>query len=208
MVETEQLKPTPEAMPLQVFSGPEPAKNGATLKIDFGCGKNKREGFFGVDSIKYPGVDMVVDLADVSKPYPWEDNSVAEAHASHFLEHLDSIERIHFLNELYRILIPNGPCQVIVPHWASGRAYGDPTHKMPPVCEFATYYWRKDWRDQNAPHTDAENWPLGFKCNFDVQGGANLHPLVAMRNREFQEFAMVFYKEAAQDSIWTLRALK
>lgn len=113
------------------------------IKLDFGCGANKRPGFVGVDIINFPGVDQVVDLL---KPWPWKDSSVEEAHTSHFIEHLDGKERIHFANELYRVLIPDGKCQVIVPHWASCRAYGDPSHKWPPVSEFWFYYLSREWR--------------------------------------------------------------
>jgi hypothetical protein len=105
------------------------------LKLDFGCGPNKREGFQGVDSIAFPGVDFVVDLR---QRWPWEDNSVAEAHASHFIEHLTAMERVHFANELYRVLKPGGKCTVIVPHWGSCRAYGDPTHCFSDDTEILT----------------------------------------------------------------------
>src|SRR5688572_13911022 len=101
------------------------------IKLDLGCGPNKKEGFLGVDSIKFKGVDVVFDLA--TGRWPWKDNSVSEAHASHFVEHLDAKERTHFVNELYRVLKPGATAQIIVPHWASQRAYGDPTHKWPPV---------------------------------------------------------------------------
>jgi hypothetical protein len=32
------------------------------LKLDLGCGKNKKPGFLGVDSRKFDGVDWVADL--------------------------------------------------------------------------------------------------------------------------------------------------
>src|SRR5262245_36420082 len=75
------------------------------LKLDFGCGPNKKEGFIGVDTIKFDKVDLVLDIGKAK--WPWKDNSVDEAHASHFLEHLTAEERIHFVNELYRVLKVN-----------------------------------------------------------------------------------------------------
>src|SRR5438552_1623142 len=105
------------------------------IKLDFGCGPNPRDGFEGVDRLSFEGkVAHVVDLR--TTPWPWKTASVAEAHASHFVEHLTAVERVAFCNELYRILVPGGTCQIIVPHWASCRAYGDPTHQWPPVSEF------------------------------------------------------------------------
>lgn len=168
----------------------------ALLKLDFGCGKNKREGFIGVDCHAFEGVDQVHDLRT---PWPWEDESVEEAHASHFVEHLEPMERVHFVNELYRVLIPGGKAQIITPHWSSCRAYGDLTHKWPPVSEFWWYYLSKEWRDVNAPHNDF------YTCDFQhTTWGFSLHPAVAPRNQEYQTHATLFFKEACQDMITTL----
>ena len=122
------------------------------LKLDFGCGPHKKEGFTGVDIHQFDGkVDIVADL---TKRWPWRDSSIAEAHASHFIEHLNASQRIHFVNELYRTLMPGAKCLLIVPHWGSCRAYGDLTHQWPPVSEFWFYYLSKVWRAANAPHND------------------------------------------------------
>ena len=170
------------------------------LKLDFGCGPNKKEGFIGVDSIQFDGkVDVVMNV--VRDKWPWKDESVEEANASHFYEHLTAQERVHFCNELYRILITGGKCQVIVPHWASCRAYGDPTHVWPPVSEFAFYYMSKDWRKTQAPHTDIEFNKDGFNCNFNVTWGYSLRQDIVNRNQEFQQFAIGNYKEVCQDII-------
>lgn len=165
-----------------------------TLRLDLGCGKNKREGFTGVDSRDF-GQEITHDLATA---WPWADNSVEEAHSSHFIEHLNAEQRIHFVNELYRVLIPGGKAQIIVPHWASCRAYGDLTHQWPPVSEFWFYYLNKDWRAQNAPHND------GYTCNFDATWGYSLRQDLMVRNQEYQMYAMNNFKEAAQDIIATL----
>lgn len=179
------------------------------LKLDLGCGNSKKEGFTGVDSIAFPGVDVVCDLTET---WPWDSSSVTEAHASHFVEHLTGLQRIHFVNELYRILIPGGKCQIIVPDWSSCRAYGDPTHQWPPVSSFWFFYLSREWRlgnkeknlSPNAPHTDSSFMKGGFSCDFDCTWGWSLHPLVASRNQEYQQHAVQFFKEAAQDMIATL----
>lgn len=166
----------------------------APLKLDLGCGKNPREGFIGVDCRDF-GQAITADLR---KRWPWKDGSVEEAHCSHFVEHLTAPERIHFVNELYRVLKPDGKCQLIVPSWSSCRAYGDLTHQWPPVSEFWFYYLDKSWREQNAPHND------GYKCNFLATWGYSLHPHLQPRNQEYQQHALQFWKEAAQDIICTL----
>jgi len=176
------------------------------LKLDLGCGPHKRQDFHGVDSFQFVGVDTVWDLRQT--PWPWADNSVSEAHASHFIEHLTALERVQFCNELWRVLVPGGTCQIIVPHWASNRAYGDFTHQWPPVAEMWFYYLSKDWRLSQAPHTDVSVHPRGLRCNFECTWGYSLRQDLLVRNTEFQQFALGNYKEAAQDLQAHLKALK
>lgn len=165
-------------------------------KIDLGAGKNKREGFTAVDIRAFDGVEVVMDIG--KDTWPWEDNSIEEAHSSHFVEHLTGGERIHFINELYRVLKPGAKVTIIVPHWCSTRAYGDLTHQWPPVSEFWFYYLDKNWRAQNAPHNDAYN------CDFLATWGYSFGPEISSRNTEYQQFALQNYKEAAQDIHATL----
>jgi SAM-dependent methyltransferase len=172
------------------------------IKIDFGCGPNKRQGFLGVDSISFPGVDVVLNVG--KDTFPWADGTVSEAHASHFVEHLTAEERMHFVNELYRVMKKGGKCSIITPHWASNRALGDPTHKWPPVAEMWYYYLNKDWRAKNAPHTDGEFLPGGFTCNWSATWGYSLRQDLTVRSTEFQQFAVNNYKEACQDLIATI----
>jgi hypothetical protein len=172
------------------------------MKLDLGCGPNKREGFTGVDRIAFPGVDHVVDIG--VDAWPFVDGSVEEAYSSHFVEHLTAVERIHFVNELYRVLQPGASCQIIVPHWASHRAYGDPTHQWPPIGEMWFFYLDKDWRASNAPHTDKANWQYGYDCNFTATWGYALNPALGVRSQEYQQFAVENYKEAVFDIHATL----
>ena len=43
------------------------------VQLDIGCGKNKKEGFIGVDQYPMEGVDVVMD---VRQKWNYEDNSV------------------------------------------------------------------------------------------------------------------------------------
>mgnify|MGYP000069380919 CR=1 FL=1 len=177
------------------------------MKLDFGCGPNKKDGFLGVDQYAFDGkVDVVLDI--VNDVWPWADGSVEEAHASHFIEHLTAVQRVRFFNNLYRVMKPGGQVTIITPHWASNRAYGDPTHQWPPVSEFGWYYLEAEWRAKNAPHTDGAHWVDGYTCDFKATWGYSLHPLLAGRNSDFQQMALNFGKEAAQDMHATLTALK
>lgn len=172
------------------------------MKIDIGCGSKKKEGFIGIDQYAMPGVDKVCKIG--KEPLPFEDNSVEEVYSSHFIEHLNSEERVQFYNEIYRVMKVGAKATLIAPHWNSNRAYGDPTHQWPPVSEMSFYYISRDWRKTQAPHTDIEWNKDGFNCNFEATWGYNLHPTLVIRNQEYQQFAISFYKEAAQDIIVTL----
>jgi len=166
------------------------------LKLDFGCGKNKREGFHGVDAMQFDGkVDTVYDLRKT--PWPGADGSVGEAHSSHFVEHLTGAERVQFFNELYRVMAKGAKALIIAPAWNSERAYGDPTHQWPPVCGFSFYYLDKGWRATNAPH-------VGYTCDFEFVGGNSLAAPWTLRNAETQAFAQTHYVNVAQDIHVTL----
>lgn len=175
------------------------------LKLDLGCGKNKKPGFHGADSIAFDGVDTVCDL---TKPWPWDAESVLEVHCSHTLEHFERLDRIHFMNELYRVLVPGGTAQIIVPHWCSNRAYGDMTHCWPPVSEMFFYYLSREWRAANAPHDDIEHNQKGYSCNFEATWGYSMNPALTIRNAEYQQHAIQFWKESVLDMHASLKALK
>ena len=164
------------------------------FKLDIGCGKNKAPGFHGVDSIAFDGVDTV---HDVTTPWPWADESADEVHSSHFVEHLTGQQRIQFWNELHRVMKKGAQARIIVPHWSNACAYGDPTHQWPPFSDWAIYYLKKEWRDQNAPHA-----PL--VCDFDFVVGGSWEDWLKTRNQETQIFAMQRYVNSYRDLIFTL----
>lgn len=166
-------------------------KKSTELKLDLGAGKNKKEGFLGVDILAFDGVDVVCNLGD--DVWPWDDNSVDEVHCSHMLEHLTPKQRIHFANELCRVLKKGSQAAIITPHFASIRAYGDLTHQWPPVVTFWYLYLNKEWRKTQAPHNTE------YTCDFDHSYGYSLHPSIAVKNQEYQAYAVVHLLEGAQD---------
>lgn len=193
------------------------------MKLDLACGKNKREGFLGVDNIKFDTVDIVMDLfqkewtateTPAGTDDSWElvtagikrlkADSVDEVVCSHFVEHIPATKRIAFMNEMWRVMKVGAKAQIIVPHWASCRAYGDLTHQWPPVSEMWFYYLSTTWRETQAPHDDIKWNPDGYSCHFDATWGYSLNPALHIRNQEYQNFALSNYKEAAQDIIATL----
>jgi hypothetical protein len=130
---------------------------------------------------------------------------VDEAIASHIFEHFTPDERRHFMNEMHRVMKPTPVGKVdpkvlmVTPHWASMRAYGDPTHVWPPVCEMSYWYHNAEWRKVNAPHL------VGYTSNFEVmQPTYSLHSALVTRAQEFQQHQLAWAKEAAQDMMCVL----
>ena len=199
------------------------------IKLDLGCGTQKRPGYFGVDRRRFAGVDGVTDLTRkswifedpelggvhlqaVEGGYALPDNSVGEVYCSHFLEHLEhnqrAPERVRFMNELWRVSVPGCTATIITPHWASNRAYGDFTHADKPVSEMFYHYLDKQWRAVNAPDNDVEFNPDGYSCDFECRIGHSIHPSFSDKTPDEYNFAVNWYKEAAFDLIATLTTRK
>ena len=106
-------------------------------KLNLGCGTDVRKGYVNVDIIKRDGVDVVHDLNKF--PYPFPKNHFEEIHASHLLEHVDDVLKV--MEELYRILKPNGILTAIVPYFSSSGAFQDPTHKHFFADDTTKYYF-------------------------------------------------------------------
>lgn len=166
------------------------------LRLDLGAGTRPKEGFIAVDSRAFAETTVVCDLG--KQHWPWDANTVDEVHCSHMLEHLKPDERIHFANELHRVLKPGAKATIITPHAFSVRAFGDLTHQWPPVVSFWYLYLNAEWRKVNAPHND------GYTCDFDHAYGFGLHPAVQGRNQEYQNHAVIHFVEGAQDLYVTL----
>ena len=47
------------------------------MRLNLGCGRDVREGYVNVDSLRLSGVDVVTDLFKM--PWPWDDCSVDDS---------------------------------------------------------------------------------------------------------------------------------
>ena len=95
------------------------------MKIDLGCGASKHEGYFGIDFMDLPGVDLICDCNGF---IPLDDNVADEILANDFLEHVRNDKRIHIMNEIWRILKPGGLFISSTPSTDGRGAFQDPTH--------------------------------------------------------------------------------
>lgn len=96
------------------------------VRLDIGCGRNKQEGFIGMDKREVKGVDIVHDLEIF--PWPIPDESCITVVASHFVEHLKPWLMLDFMDEVWRVLLPGSDFAIAVPYAGSRGYWQDPTH--------------------------------------------------------------------------------
>ena len=104
------------------------------MKLNLGANDRRVEGFISVDIA--PPADVLCDLAG---PWPWPDNSVDEVLAFSVFEHLP--DKLHTMNELWRVLKPGGIALLQLPHATLGDgAHCDCTHRSYWTCSDFEYY--------------------------------------------------------------------
>ncbi len=98
---------------------------GQCTALELGCGPRKRHaGAIGIDRLDYVGVDLVGDVLEALRSLP--SACVQSVYAYHFFEHVADLPPL--LEEVARVLRPNGCLDVEVPHFANPYFYSDPTH--------------------------------------------------------------------------------
>ena len=132
-------------------------------------------------------------------PWPLKDNSVEEVCCAFMLNRIPGSLHYQFMDELYRVLIPQGKALIIVPYWSSPRAIQDSGSAWPPFCDQSFYYFNKGWRE--AQKDGAEN---ACKCDFDIVCGYALDQETANRNDETRPFWFKHYLNAINDLHVTL----
>jgi SAM-dependent methyltransferase len=163
-----------------------------SFKLDIACGQTKPEGWIGVD-IAGENVDVFHDLEVY--PWPFKDESVEEARASHYFEHTK--DAMKFMDEVYRILKPGAQFHIICPYYNSMRCWQDPTHTRA-VSEASFLYFNAEWRKTNK----LDHYPV--KCDFDFQYGYSFYPEWANRSDESRQFAIKHYMNVVSDIHVTL----
>lgn len=169
------------------------------MKLDIACGQNKREGFKGVDIAPGPGVDFVWDL----EQFPWapfEDNSVTEIYVSHYAEHTKDLMK--FMDEIWRICMPDAKVTILGPYYTSIRAWQDPTHTRA-LSEATWMYYSKNWRTANK----LDHYPI--QSDFSVENiMLFFNPPWDKKTEEARQFAQQHYWNVISDIVVELKVVK
>jgi SAM-dependent methyltransferase len=94
----------------------------ANVKLNLGSANVALKGFVNADLVPAEGIVV----ADLTKPWPWQDSSIDYVRASHVIEHLP--DKIFTMNELWRVLKSGARADIVVPTTDGPGAWQDPTH--------------------------------------------------------------------------------
>ena len=110
------------------------------IMLDIGSGPEPNKGFVGMDIQEYNDPDIVTHNWD-NFPWPFEDESVLTAVGSHVVEHVNPVNGhfIDWMNEVWRIVQPNGQFAFVTPYGSSPGYLQDPTHCNP--CNESTWFY-------------------------------------------------------------------
>lgn len=93
------------------------------MKLNLGCGEDKKEGFTNVDWNKDVNPDIVMDISKKENYNRFKDSSVEMIVCSHILEHLSNPFEI--IKECHRILKEGGLLYIAVPHFSRGFTHSE-----------------------------------------------------------------------------------
>lgn len=130
------------------------------MLLDVGCRDRKQPNFLGLDSVARDGVDIVHDLEKF--PYPIESESCLTIKCAHVIEHIKPWLVIPFMDELWRMLLPDGQLAISAPYAGSPGFWQDPTHctavtertflHFDPDVPLYQQYQPKPWRVEHSAY--------------------------------------------------------
>jgi hypothetical protein len=137
------------------------------MRLNLGCGYNKRPGWTNVDHSPACQPDQVVELE--SFPWPWADSSVDEILMNHVLEHLGATPQAYIgvMKEIWRVCRGGASVTIVVPHPRHDDFLADPTHVRPITAPGLALFSRK--LNEEWVRAGAANTPLALYHGVDFE---------------------------------------
>ena len=190
-----------------------------TKHLDLGCGDNPRNpynqaGLYGIDicDLNYEVPFVYTKCNIFLSGLPYESNFFDSVSAFDFIEHIPrelfENEMIRFpfidvMNEIYRVLKPNGRFYALTPAYPKESAFVDPTHINIITKDTHTFFTEPEYRARR----------YGFNGSFAVLRAQWCH-----FRREVEKMSVVnymvipikcfFFPKHKQHFLWEFRALK
>lgn len=131
--------------------------NKTDVKLDLGSGFTKPAGWIGIDKVQWGNqTDIVMDLDSPTVNLGFGDDSVTDVRAIHFLEHIHNI--LPLMNEIWRVLMPGGKLDIIVPLAGSRGSFDDPEHVR--FFSEGTFSYFTPEAPGNYLHPDTRPWKI------------------------------------------------
>jgi SAM-dependent methyltransferase len=153
--------------------------------LDLGCGKTprnpyNREIIFGIDIREINNLESQIPIfqANLSiEPIPFPDNYFDSVSAYDFFEHVPRVALdfssktsyfpfIELMNEIYRVLKPDGLLYAVTPGFPNEKSFRDPTHVNIITSKTSRYF--------TLPHLQAAMY--GFQGEFEMVRNIWIHP--------------------------------
>lgn len=139
------------------------------MKLNLGCGFDKREGWLNVDNFPECEPDRMLDIESV----PWDLPSDAFDHVlmKHVLEHVGADFAVFaaVMRELYRVMKPGGLLEIHIPHVRHDTFWSDPTHVRaftPLTFRMMSKRQNEEWIARRANYTMLA---LVMRVDFEVE---------------------------------------
>lgn len=137
------------------------------LKLNLGCGQNRKPGYVNVDKFATFAPDVVWDLEVF--PWPFGESEVEEILLFHCLEHMGAETDVFLgiMKEMYRVCAHDARIHIAVPHPRSDGFAGDPTHVRPVTPLILSLFSKRnclEWGRLGWPNT-----PLALYLDVDFE---------------------------------------
>jgi SAM-dependent methyltransferase len=140
--------------------------------LEIGGGRNPQPGWTNLDPVHGEGTFR----RRIQDGIPLPDASLQQARASHLMEHIAAgAERVFAMNEVWRVLVPGGTFEVVVPLFGGWGALADPTHLSFWVRESFDYFTGATLPDADygIRYWDLVEWTTR-DCDWGTEGRAVL----------------------------------